>query len=56
MCLDDLSGQLEQENVQHMEALVHQQLFAIKELEDLQAALEEELETATACQEVNVCN
>jgi hypothetical protein len=27
-----------------MEALVKQQLFAIKELKDLQAALEEELE------------
>jgi hypothetical protein len=39
-----------------MEALVNQQLFAIKELKDLQAALEEELEAATSCQEVNVCN
>jgi hypothetical protein len=43
----DLSSQLEQEKVQHIEALVNQQLFAIKELEDLQAALEEELEAAT---------
>jgi uncharacterized small protein (DUF1192 family) len=44
---------LEQEKVQHMEALVNQQFFAIKELEDLQAALEEELEAVTSCQEVD---
>lgn len=36
-----------------METLVNQQLFAIKELKDLQAALEEELEAATSCQEVD---
>ncbi len=34
-------------------ALVNQQFFATKELEDLQAALEEELEAATSCQEVD---
>jgi hypothetical protein len=36
-----------------METLVNQQLFAIKELKDLLAALEEELEAATSCQEVD---
>ncbi len=49
-CVHDLSSQLEQEKVQLMETLVNQQLFAIK---DLQAALEEELEAATSCQEVD---
>jgi hypothetical protein len=36
-----------------METLVNQQLSVIKELEDLEAALEEELEAATSCQEVD---
>ncbi len=47
-CVHDLSSQFEQEKVQLMETLVNQQLFAIKELKDLQAA--------TSCQEVNVRN